>query len=152
MCGCRHMAAKEWHQEVSAFLRALSGAFLFGVPLLYTMEMWWLGAQMRGDELGIVLLVSFVANLGLNHFAGFRRGQGWDRTLEQAIDALAVGAVASTVVLLALNRIYLGTALNAAVGQVVLQTLPLSIGASVANAVFAHGAEAGAGTDSPPPR
>lgn len=38
---------KAWANELDDFLRAFSGAFLFGVPLLFTMEMWWIGTYIE---------------------------------------------------------------------------------------------------------
>ncbi len=40
------MAGREtgvWAQELKDFLRAFSGACIFGVPLLFTMKMCWIG-------------------------------------------------------------------------------------------------------------
>jgi putative integral membrane protein (TIGR02587 family) len=92
-----------WRQEVSDFVRALSGAFLFGTPLLFTMEMWDLGVTVVPWRLLLFLAVA----------------------------------------LLALNRISLGDPLGGAAGKVAVQTVPLALGASVANAVFARGGRQG---------
>jgi putative integral membrane protein (TIGR02587 family) len=126
-----------WRRELDDFL----GAFLFGMPLLFTMEMWWLGTLIRPWELLVLLAIAFVANLGLARFGGFKRQEARDFAdyVEQSIDAVAVGAIASTTVLLVLNRIDFGDPLDAMLGKIVVQTVPLSIGASVANLVFAPG-------------
>ncbi len=130
-----------WQRELDDVVRGFSGAFLFGIPLLYTMEMWWLGLHLAEWTLLLMLALAFATNLGLAHFAGFKRaGHTFGRTLEQATDAVAIGAVAATVVLLVLDRIALGDPLASVVGQVIVQAVPLSIGASVANAIFGpHG-------------
>ena len=127
-----------WQRELDDVARGFSGAFLFGIPLLYTMEMWWLGLHLAEWTLLLMLVLAFATNLGLAHFAGFKRaGHTFGRTLEQATDAVAIGAVAAAVVLLVLDRIGPGDPLASVVGQVIVQAVPLSIGASVANAVFA---------------
>ncbi|MDP9371386.1 MAG: TIGR02587 family membrane protein [Chloroflexota bacterium] len=129
-----------WRQELHAFVRAFSGAFLFGIPLLFTMEMWWIGTYAEVWKLLVFLAVAFGVNLGLTYFTGFKHQRaGFAHTLNQTIDTVAVGAVASTVVLLALNRISLGDPLDSILGKIIVQTVPLSIGAAVANAVFAPG-------------
>ena len=125
-----------WRDELTALIRALSSAYLFGIPLLFTMEMWWIGLYVERWKLMAFLLLAFLANLGLNYFAGFERKQGFDRALTQAIEALAIGIVASAVVLLVLNRINLVDPLDSIIGKLVVQAIPLSIGASVGNAIF----------------
>lgn len=128
-----------WESELHDFIRAFCGAFLFGVPLLFTMEMWWLGAFAETWKLLALLLIAFVANLGLAHVAGFKQETSFGSHVDQAVDAVAVGAVGSLIVLLVLNRIALGDPLGAVLGKVIVQIPPLSIGASIANAVFARG-------------
>jgi putative integral membrane protein (TIGR02587 family) len=135
-----------WRQEASDFVRALSGAFLFGTPLLFTMEMWELGVTVAPWRLLLFLLVALLASAGLAYSTGFRHQEGRPsaaKSLEEAVDAVAVGAVASVCVLLALNRINLGDPLGGAAGKVAVQTVPLALGASVANAVFARGGREG---------
>ena len=139
------MAASErgpWHQELYDFVRAFSGAFIFGAPLIFTMEMWWIGGYAGAWTLLLLLAVALVANLGLAYFAGFRRAA---RTLResafQAVDAVAVGIIASAIILLILNRIGPDEPPGSILGQIAIQTVPLSLGASVANAVFGEGAD-----------
>jgi putative integral membrane protein (TIGR02587 family) len=125
-----------WHEEARGLVRAFSGAFLFGVPLLYTMEMWWLGEISRPGELLVLLGIALVANFGLVTAAGFKRGTSLFSHIEQTLDAVAVGAIAGTVVLLIMNQINLDQAPHTILGKIVLQVLPLSIGASLAGIVF----------------
>ena len=46
-----------WRKEFDDFIRALSGGFLFGVPLLYTMEMGWIGSYSALCRLGVFLVL-----------------------------------------------------------------------------------------------
>ncbi len=34
----------QWTHELDDFVRGASGGFLFSIPLLYTMEAWWIGS------------------------------------------------------------------------------------------------------------
>lgn len=137
------MAACErgpWRRELYDFVRAFSGAFISGAPLLYTMEMWWIGRYAGTWKVLLLLAATFVANLGLAYFAGFRRAaRTLTESLFQAVDAVAVGIVASAIILLVLNRIGPDEPPGSILGQIVIQTVPLSLGASVANAVFGGG-------------
>lgn len=146
-----------WHQELDDFACALSGAFLFGAPLLYTMEMWDLGARITGWRLLAFLLVALISSAGLAYAAGFRRhtdGSGerasLGQSVEQAIDAVAVGAVGSVLVLLALNRLGAGDPLGRTLGMIIVQAVPLGLGVSVASAVFARGGRQGDHDQRPP--
>lgn len=134
-----------WQQEYADFARAFSGAFLFGIALLYTMEMWWIGTYIAPSRLVILLALTFAANFALTHFTGFKKGHSIGQTVNQTIDSVAVGVVASLVVLVVLNRIGFSDPLGAVLGQIVIQAVPLSIGASLANAVFSSGGREGVG-------
>jgi putative integral membrane protein (TIGR02587 family) len=125
-----------WREEVRGIVRAFSGAFLFGVPLLYTMEMWWLGDVAAPRHLLLTLGIALIANFGLVTAAGFKRETSLFGRIEQTVDAVAVGAVGATVVLLTLNQLNPDQAPRAILGKIVMQALPLSIGASLANIVF----------------
>jgi putative integral membrane protein (TIGR02587 family) len=154
MRGAPAAAPGSWTRQVEDLVRALSGAFLFAIPLLFTMEMWWLGEHTATWKLLLVLGIALAANYALARATGFKArqlsGGGPGRPgehLEQAVSALAVGILAAGIVLVALNRIELDDPLDTILGKIVMQTLPLSLGASVANAVFARGASR-AGDDS----
>ena len=128
-----------WRQEIRNFVRAFSGAFLFGIPLLYTMEMWWLGELVETGRLLWMLGIALVANFGLAVAVGFKRGHSLYGNLEQTVDAVAVGIVGAAVVLLALNELSLDDPLTVILGKIIAQALPLSLGASISNAVFGGG-------------
>lgn len=125
-----------WKQELDDFVRAFAGAYIFGIPLLFTMEMWWIGEYVDQWKLMVFVAVALVANLGLTYVAGFKRESTFVTTIDEAIDAVAVGVIAAVVMLLILNQIRPGDPLESIVGKIVIQAVPLSIGASVANQVF----------------
>jgi putative integral membrane protein (TIGR02587 family) len=129
---------KEWGHELTDYIRAFAGAYLFGVPLLFTMEMWQVGEVSEPWKMLIVLAVAFVVNAILSFMAGFKKEQtSFFSVLNQTIDALAVSLVASTVMLLALNQIKFDDPLDSILGKIVLQAIPLGIGVSLANIIFA---------------
>ena len=128
-----------WEKEFDDLARAISGAFLFGMPLLFTMEMWWIGAFTDLWKLLLFIALALGVNLMLAHFAGFKQGNSLIDNISEAYEAVAIGALASTVVLAVLGRIEWGDPLDSILGKIIVQTLPLSIGASVANAIFQRG-------------
>src|SRR5215208_6330857 len=88
-----------WREEIRGIVRAFSGAFLFGVPLLYTMEMWWLGQIASPGDLLLMLGIALLANFALVTVAGFKRETSLFARLEQTLAAVAVGVVGAAVVL-----------------------------------------------------
>lgn len=125
-----------WARERDDFLRAFSGAYIFGIPLLFTMEMWWIGQYADLWKLLVFLGLAFIANLGLTYAAGFKRQSTFGTTVNQAVDAVAVGIMAAAIMLFLLNQIRPSEPLDSILGKIVVQAVPLSIGASVANQIF----------------
>jgi putative integral membrane protein (TIGR02587 family) len=131
-----------WGKELQDVLRAISGGFIFATPLLYTMEMWWIGTTAELWKLMLFLGVAALISLGLarSRSGGFKEETGRFARLEQAVDGVALGLIGAVIVLAVLNRIQLGDPLGMVLGKVIVQAVPICIGAAVANAIFGrHG-------------
>ena len=113
--------------------RAFAGAIIFSLPLLMTMEMWWLGFYLDRLKLLLFLLVNFVVLVGLSRVAGFEKTYGWDEDCIDALAAFGVAAVASAAVLALFGVITPAMPPGEIVGKVAIQTVPASFGAMVAN-------------------
>jgi putative integral membrane protein (TIGR02587 family) len=140
--GRRERREGSWGKELQDFLRAISGGFIVATPLLYTMEMWWIGTTAELWKLMFFLGVAALVSLGLarTRSGGFKEESTRFASVEQAIDGVAVGLVGAVIVLAVLNRIQLGDPLGSVLGKVIAQAVPLSIGVAVANAIFGpHG-------------
>lgn len=125
----------QWARELDDIVRGASGGFLFGIPLLYTMEIWWLGSSTPLIRLLGVLAATFVVVLLLNRTAGFRGTE--HVTLRDAamdsVEALAIGLVCATGVLILLRQITLDTPLSTALGKLIFEAVPFSIGVALAS-------------------
>ena len=64
-----------WRAELAAVVRAASGGLLFGVPLLYTMEVWWTGSHTTRAQMLAVLGLLCIPVLALNKTTGFRKSR-----------------------------------------------------------------------------
>ncbi|MDQ4078010.1 MAG: TIGR02587 family membrane protein, partial [Chloroflexota bacterium] len=117
-----------WQKEIDDLARALAGAFLFGLPLLFTMEMWWIGTYTDVWKLLLFLLLALAANTHLAYYSGFKERSGLLASIVEAVEALAVGAVAAAVTLLVFNRITPADPLASLLGKIIIQAVPLSIG------------------------
>jgi putative integral membrane protein (TIGR02587 family) len=129
-----------WRAEADTLARAFAGAFLFGMPLLFTMEMWWIGEHLGRLRLGTFVVLGLLVNVGLAYYTGFRNApRTLPHALKQGIEALAIGAVAGLVSLFALGQLARDGSPDGMLGMVIIQAIPLSMGASVANIVFSGG-------------
>jgi putative integral membrane protein (TIGR02587 family) len=127
-----------WTTEATDLARAASGGLLFGIPLLYTMEVWWTGSHTRPIQGLAALAVAAGPVFLLHRTEGFRssgRVRGVDAAMD-TVETLAVGLVLVTVVLVVLREITGSTPLEEAVGKVVYEAVPFAIGAGVAKHLF----------------
>jgi putative integral membrane protein (TIGR02587 family) len=112
--------------------RACGGAILFSLPLLMTMEMWWLGFYMNSSRFAILLLVLIPLLIGLSHFAGFEETHSHIDDVLDAFVAYAVGFVTAGAMLLLFGVLESGMTVRDIVGKLSLQVVPGSIGALLA--------------------
>lgn len=130
-----------WLSEIDDLYRAMAGGFLFGIPLLYTMEVWWVGSYMSHPQRLSALGVTYGVVFLLNRTAGFRKLQGI-RTrdaLMDSIESLGIGLVCATVVLVLLREITSSTPLGEALGKLILEAVPFSLGVALANQYLGYG-------------
>lgn len=118
--------------------RAFAGAVIFGLPLLMTMEMWWLGFTMPSWKLALLLALFFPFLVALSWHVGFEPTFSLRDDVVDALVAYAVGFVSSAVVLALLGQLKVDMALREAVGKVSLQAVPASIGALLAQTQLGH--------------
>jgi putative integral membrane protein (TIGR02587 family) len=109
--------------------RAFGGAIIFAIPLLMTMEMWWLGFYMGRGRLLLFIIINFGILIGLSYFAGFEKTFSWKEDVMDALAAFAVGVITSAAMLAILAVITLDMTWGEIVGKVALQSVPASIGA-----------------------
>lgn len=109
--------------------RAFGGAVLFAIPLLMTMEMWWLGFSMGRGRLLLFMALNFAILVGLSYFAGFEKTFSWTEDVIDALAAFGVGLVTSALMLTLLAVVTLDMTWNEIIGKIALQSVPASIGA-----------------------
>jgi putative integral membrane protein (TIGR02587 family) len=121
--------------------RASGGAVLFALPLLMTMEMWWLGFYMERSHLAVLMVAMIPLLIALDHYSGFQETHGWREDVLDGLIAYGVGIVASAAILLLFNVIDLTQPLREIVGKVAIQSVPASFGAVLANSQLGGAAE-----------
>jgi putative integral membrane protein (TIGR02587 family) len=115
-----------------ALARAFAGAVLFGLPLLMTMEMWWLGFLVRPERLALSLVIGIPLLWALAWMAGFREDVGWRDALVDAGIAYLIGMLAAAAVLALLGAIQPGTSFYETAGKIAVQAVPAGMGATLA--------------------
>ena len=132
----RRLAA--WANEARDLLRGITGGFLLGVPLLYTMESWWIGQTISMPRALLFLLVAYLLNLGFGTYFGFHRQEpGSAHEFGDAVEATALALVAAGVTLVLLHQIQFDDPLDVIVGRLSVTAVPVSLGVSVANHILA---------------
>ncbi|HEY9671923.1 MAG TPA: TIGR02587 family membrane protein [Waterburya sp.] len=128
--------SKAWSSQFDDIIRGASGGFLFGIPLLYTMEVWWIGSQTPPPVMLSLIATTFVVVFLLNRTEGFRKTKSKQflDTVMDSVEVLAIGFVCAALVLVLLGEIKLGTPLDEALGKIILEGLPFSVGAALAGA------------------
>jgi putative integral membrane protein (TIGR02587 family) len=109
--------------------RAFGGAVIFAIPLLMTMEMWWLGFSMEPGRLLLFMSINVAILIGLSYFAGFEKTFSWKEDAMDAIAAFGVGVFTSAAMLALLAVITFDMTWSEIIGKVALQSVPASIGA-----------------------
>lgn len=112
--------------------RAFAGALIFSLPILMTMEMWWLGFSISNLKLALLLLMTIPLLIGLSHYMGFEDTFGLKDDALDAFVALAVGFVAGTITLTLFSVIEPGMSAHEIIGKISIQAVPGSIGAMFA--------------------
>ncbi|EDX87688.1 putative integral membrane protein TIGR02587 [Synechococcus sp. PCC 7335] len=127
-----------WVVELQAILRGAAGSFLFGIPLLYTVEVWSIGSSTNPLRLLAVQAVTFVVVLLLTQIEGFRRSLSIRplETVLEAIEALGIGIICAAIALLLLRRITLETPLSEALGKLIFEGVPFSLGVTLARSTL----------------
>jgi putative integral membrane protein (TIGR02587 family) len=119
-----------WRAEGIDVVRAVSGGLLFGVPLLYTMEVWWTGTHTEPHQMLVLLALLAVPVFALNRTAGFRSSADSRRVdaVADSIETIAIGLVTTSLVLTLLREIDAESSVEVALGKTVYESIPFCLG------------------------
>lgn len=134
----KRQQSNSWSNQFDDIIRGASGGFLFGIPLLYTMEVWWIGSETTPPLMLGILATTFIVVFLLNRTEGFRKTKTKQflDTLMDSVEALAIGIVCATCILILLGEIQLGSPLNEALGKLILESVPFALGAALAHGLL----------------
>ena len=143
--------ANVWLSEFQAILQGAVGGFLFGIPLLYTVEVWSIGAATDPRWLLAVLAATLIGVGLLTQVEGFRQTLSLHplEALLESIEAVAIGVVCAALALVLLRRITLATPLAEVLGKVVFEAVPFALGVALARSTLQGKRGRNARADSP---
>jgi putative integral membrane protein (TIGR02587 family) len=124
-------------QTAQDLLRAVGGGLLVGLPLLFTMEMWFHSFLLPSWKIVVLLAVSFVVVIGYSAVSGFRRERSWTELLVDSLETMGIAVIVSAVAMLLLGRIGPDIGLRDAIGKVALEAIPVAFGVSLASSQLA---------------
>ncbi|MBF2005906.1 MAG: TIGR02587 family membrane protein [Chlorogloeopsis fritschii C42_A2020_084] len=125
-----------WASEMNDIIRGACGGFLFGIPLLYTMEVWWIGSLAKPSILMFAIALTFIIVFLLNRTEGFRRRRHGSRPYEaitDTVEAMAIGIACSAFILLLLQELTPQTSLKEMLGKITFESVPFTFGVALAN-------------------
>lgn len=130
----------DWRREGNDLLRGVTSSFLLGIPLIYTMETWWIGQVISMPMVLVFIAATYLSTLGFVFFTGFRRDDKREKhnvhPFGDALETTALAILATTLTLLLIWQIKPGISLDATVGRIAVNALPLGLGAAIANQVL----------------
>jgi putative integral membrane protein (TIGR02587 family) len=137
----RPRPGREWSDEFDDAVRGLASGFLVGIPVVFTVDSWWLGDQNEPLDSLKLLAFSYLLTLVAVYWIGFRRGlrRGW-QVFGDAIEALALAVLALVAVFWVLGQIGDGQAPSIAIGRIAVAIAPASLGVAIANHLLARDA------------
>jgi putative integral membrane protein (TIGR02587 family) len=130
------MASDDPRKTAATYARGLMGGMLIGAPVLMTMEVWWKGFEVPAWRLLLLYVVNYGILLILQHFSGLSHKKSFRAQAAAAVVALGIGTIASSITLFLLGVLRSDLQLRDVVGKLLLESIPVSIGASVAMSEF----------------
>src|SRR4051812_13654711 len=123
-------------ETLGGLARGLGGSILFALPLLMTMEMWWLGFYLSPARILLLIAAFFPMLVGLAHYVGFDHTASWGHSALQAITAYGLATLSSGVVLGIIGVFKPGMSWRELVGKTAIQAGPGALGALLAQSHF----------------
>ncbi|MCC3415708.1 MULTISPECIES: TIGR02587 family membrane protein [unclassified Microcoleus] len=142
----------QWSNELNDIIRGASGGFLFGIPLLYTMEVWWIGSSTKPAQMSIAIITTFIVVFLLTRTEGFRKTKDirWRDAAIDTVEAIAIGIVCAAVILFLLREITPETPLQEALGKIIFEGLPFALGVALASGFLSGDRYQSSDSDSEP--
>ncbi len=127
-----------WRDELRILLRGISGGFLIGTPLLYTLEVWTIGSVAQPPRMLATMAVTFAIVWFLIQTRDFGRytQSHWLKSLMLSVKVLSTGYLCGGLALFLLRLVTLATPLNELLGKVIMVGIPFTLGVALAGSLL----------------
>ena len=123
-----------WRQELNDLMAAIAGGAIVGMPLLYTMEMWWHGMTLSPAHLLGILAAILVMNFVFSLISGFRHEETTGEAVIEAVTSVGIGLLFSALILWLIGELRPGESAADSIGKILIEAAAVSVGVSFANA------------------
>ena len=121
--------------------RAIGGAIIFSLPMMMTMEMWWIGFYIDPLRLIFLILLSLPLFYRISTMVGFRKSKTVGDNIIDVLVSYAVAFFTTAIVLFVLGVIKVDTDPGSAYSILLLQAVPGSLGALLARNIVGESSE-----------
>lgn len=118
------------------FARAAGGALIFALPMLMTMELWWLGFTLDRGRLAVLVVSVLPLMVLLSRQIGFEETRRWLDDVLDGLIALFTGALVCSLLLILFGALRLDMPTDEILGKIAIQMVPAGIGALLAKSQF----------------
>ncbi len=127
-----------WIKEINEIVRGAAGGFLFGIPLLYTFEVWQTGSYIKPSLMLSILAVTYLVVFFFNRVEGFRHQKRTNLSdvILESIEVLAIAIICATLMLFLLQRITFNTSLQEALGKITFESVPFALGVALSRLIL----------------
>jgi putative integral membrane protein (TIGR02587 family) len=119
--------------QLREYVRGLGGGLIFGLPMLFTQEIWQQGFLISYARLIFFIIFIYCLLLSYVYFAGFRTEKSISGVAFEAVETLGLAFMLSALILLIIGQINLSFSISENLGKIVLESIPVSIGIAVAS-------------------
>ncbi len=124
-------SGKSVNQSLKEYGRGLTGGLLLSLPMLYTMELWWMGFMVDPLPLFTYFVVGISLLMVYNHYVGIHREHSFWEGLEQSMEEMGIGILLTIFILWITQRISADMPLSELSGKVIVEAVTVAIGISV---------------------
>lgn len=126
--------SKSIDQALKEYGRGIAGGLLFSLPMLYTMELWWIGFIAAPLHLLIYLMVGVFLLLIYSHYVGLSSDHSIFESFLEALEELGLGIVLTIIILYITGRILPEMSYEEIIGKIVVEAVTVAIGISIGKA------------------
>ena len=127
-------ARKPIKKSLKEYARGITGGLLFSLPMLYTMEFWWIGYIASPIQLIIYFSVGILLLMIYNHYVGIRTDHSFWNMLVEAVEEMGLGLLVSVFILWTIGRFSPDLSIAEISGKVIVEAVTVAIGISVGKA------------------